>query len=201
MLATETTIATSTQTNALFWYYGTGNDSSTNFVADGCIYVSNIAAINNVEMDFDQYNATLGRLFSFGHQYHIASGCWQYANNSSGWQNTTACPAFAGNTWHHVIWTGHRVNGDTSCSGVACDYIDSVTQDGVTYAINETLPSETLGALPTALIDQFQINAGPTTGTPATPSYSLENIYFSAYNPSGTPTINAPTGLLSVSPF
>jgi hypothetical protein len=164
---------TTTQSNGLWWYWGAGDDSATNFVEEACIYVTNIAAANNIEMDFDQYNVTQGKLHSFGHQYNIASGCWQYANNSSGWQTTSVCPSFAGNTWHHIIWTGHQDSGH--------NYYDCVTQDGTTYCPNATLASESLGALPTALISQVQIDAGPTTGTPATVSYNVDNVNFSAY--------------------
>jgi hypothetical protein len=199
MLMSETTNNTSTQTNALFWDWLTGADTATNFIADEWVYISNYAAWDNMEMDFDQYNTTASRLRSFGHQWHPASGCWQYANNSSGWQNTSACPTFAGNTWHHVVWTGHWVPSDTSCGGLACNYYDQITQDGITYNINATLASESLGALPTALIDQFQLNAGATTGTPATISYNLDEVDFSAYLPAGnfTLTITATNGSVS----
>jgi hypothetical protein len=195
-----TTIATSTQTNGLYWNYLTGSDTSTNFVQEHCIYITNIAAANNVEMDFDQYNLTQGKLYSFGFQCHIG-GFWQYANNSSGWKNTTvSCSLPAG--WHHITRTGHRVNGDTSCSGVACDYYDELTVDGITYTINATLPSEALpGGYPSALIDQFQIDAGPTTGTAATVSYNLDNVNFSTYGTTpGAPTTPGTPVLLITAP-
>jgi hypothetical protein len=192
MLASETTIATSTQTNALFWDWLPGCDSATNFVQDKWIYVTNIAAANNIEIDSDQYNYTQGRLYSFGGQCHIG-GYWQYANNSSGWQNTSeACSLPAG--WHHIIATFHRVNGDTSCSGVSCNYYDSRTVDGTTYNVNATLPNESLGSDPTALVDQVQIDAGPTTGTAATVSYNLDEVNFSAYG--ATPSGASPSLLL-----
>ena len=195
MLDTMTTIPTSTQTNALYWYFGAGNDGATNFIADHWIYVGNIAAANNIEMDKDQYNLTQNRLYSCGGQWNKATGCWQYANNSSGWQPTTACPAFTGNSWHHVITTCHRINGDTSCSGVACVYYDQITQDGTTYNINAMLPSEVLPVdYPSALIDQFQIDAGPTSGTAATVFYNVDEVNFSAYG--ATPSGASPSLLL-----
>ena len=171
MLDTMTTLATSTQTNVLWWYWATGCDSCTNFVQDQWIYVTNIAAANNIEMDFDQYNLSQGKLHSFGHQCHIG-GNWEYANNSSGWQNTSvACSLPAG--WHHIIWTGHQTS--------TTNYYDELTVDGTPNAINTTLASETLpGGYPSALIDQFQIDAGPTTGTAATISYNLDEVNFTA---------------------
>lgn len=181
MLVSETTPATSTQTNTLFWYYGAGCDGCVSFIQDEWIYITNIAAANNIEIDFDQYNLTLGRLFSFGHQCHIG-GFWQYANNSSGWQNTSVSCSLTGAAWHHIIWTGHRIAGDTSCSGsVPCNHYDNLTVDGTTYLINTTLPSEVLpGGYPSALIDQFQVNAGSTSGSAATVSYNLDEVNISA---------------------
>ncbi len=202
MLITETTIATSTQTNTLFWYFGTGSDGSTNFIQDECVYITNIAAADNIEIDFDQYNLTQNRLYSFGHQCHIG-GFWQYANNSSGWQNTSVSCSLTGNAWHHIIWTGHRVTGDTSCSGVACNYYDSLTIDGTTSNINTTLPSETLPVdYPTALVDQFQLNAGATSGSAATLSYNIDNADFSAYtlSPPPSPTATGAPQLLLLTP-
>jgi len=181
MLVSETTNTTSTQTNSLFWYYAAGLDSATNFVFHACIYISNIAYSNNIEMDFDQYNLTQVRLYSFGHQYNIASGCWQIDNNTFGWQPTTACPVMVGNTWYEVTWYGHRVNGDTSCSGLPCNYYDKVIVNGITYNVNMTLPSETLpGGYPSAFVAQFQIDSGPTTAQ-QTVSYNLEEVDLTAY--------------------
>jgi hypothetical protein len=88
------------------------------------------------------------------------------------------------------------VSGDTSCSGGPCDYIDAITQDGVTYPINRTLPAEPLGALPTASIYQLQIDAGPTTGTAATVTYNVESMDFSAYIPATVGTVGSAPRLL-----
>jgi hypothetical protein len=65
---------------------------------------------------------------------------------------------------------------------VACNHYDLLIQDGVKYVINTTLPNESLpGGYPTALIDQVQIDIGPTTGTAATVTYNIDNMNFSAY--------------------
>lgn len=192
MLLSETTIAISTQTNALFYHAGSGCDTCTNFVDDSWVYVTNIAVSSAIEHDSAEYNLTNGRMYMWGHQC-LAGGNWQIANDSSSWTSTSVPCSLTGNAWHHIVWTEHIVFGDTSCSGVACDYHDLLTVDGTTYTVNMTEPSEALpGTYPSALVDQFQLDIGPTT-TATTLSNNIDEVNFSGYIPASDTVLTVST--------
>jgi len=182
MLISETTLATSTQTNALWVYTGAGScDSCTSITSDFEVYITNGSAADNIEFDSFIFDRTDSLDFMFGTQCNQTLGYWQIANNSSPWQTSSAACNLTSGTWHHIIETFHRVPGDTSCTGgMPCEHWDTITVDGNVNVINLTYPATTL---PTGWASssglQFQLDIGATTGTAITVSENLDEVNFS----------------------
>jgi hypothetical protein len=202
MLISETTNASSTQTNAL-WVYSAGScDSCTTITSDFQVYITNGSAADNIEFDPFIFDASDNLDFMFGTQCNQTLGYWQIANNSSPWQtSSTACNLTPG-TWHHIIGKFHRVAGDTSCTGgMPCEHFDSISVDGNINVINMTYVATTLptGWASTSGL-QFQIDIGATTGTAITVSENLDEVTFTEGPTAGYVPIGggAMTGPLTV---
>jgi hypothetical protein len=198
MRISETTNASSTQTNAL-WVYSAGScDSCTTTTSDFEVYITNGSAADNIEFDSFIFDASDSLDFMFGTQCNQTLGFWQIANNSSPWQTSSAACNLTSGTWHHIVETFHRVPGDTSCTGgLPCEHFDTISVDGNVNVINMSYVATTLptGWASTSGL-QFQIDIG-TTSSATTVAENLDEISFAegptaGYLPIGGGTITGP---------
>ncbi len=150
------------QTTDALWYYKPGaNNNSTIFSSTYHMY---IASTSNVEaLEFDQFQFVSGVEYMFGSQC-VIGGVWDIWNQLSGvWVATSIPCSLSTSAWHTIIWNGHRVPGDTSCSSNACMYYDSLSIDGTVYNGFTPQPSGS-----TAFADntgtQVQIDVNSTGG-------------------------------------
>lgn len=146
--------------------------NSTHFVYDTQLWITNPAAIANIEMDMNQVVAN-GNTVIYGVQCDGYSGTWDYtinagtpANPIDKWvHSTAACTApskWAPNTWHHVQIAYSRDSaGNVTYQSVVLDGVES----DFTGAVGNS--AFTLGWAST-LLTNFQIDGlGPTGSTTA----------------------------------
>lgn len=137
------------------------DESATNFVYDGWVYLTSSASkLANLEMDMNQVMPN-GQTAIFGFQCDGWNNTWDYTKNagtpehpSDAWVKSGAyCNprSWSVNTWHHV-----QVYYSRTDAGVVTYH--SVWLDGNEQAINATVPSAfALGWAPT-LLTNFQVD-------------------------------------------
>ena len=148
--------------------FGT-DQNSTNFVYDTQLWITNPAAIANIEMDMNQVIAN-GNTIIYGVQCDGYSGTWDYAVNAgtpatpiAAWKHTSStCPrpsTWAPNTWHHVQIAYSR-------DGVGNVTYHSVVLDGVQSDFTGATGSSAfkLGWAST-LLTNFQIDGLGSSGS------------------------------------
>jgi hypothetical protein len=143
------------------------DESATNFLYDGWIYLTSSSSVANIEMDLNQVMSN-GHTIIYGFQCDGWSGTWDYTKNAG----STAKPKDAWvhskqacnphkwkvDAWHHV-----QISYSRSDSG-AVTY-KSVWLDDKEQTINATVPSAfALGWGPT-LLTNFQIDGDGSSGT------------------------------------
>lgn len=108
------------------WHDSFGNDaSSTHFVMDTYVYVTNPSQLANLELDLNQVISD-GQTVIVGTQCSTYSGTWEYTYYSSGfhWRasNVPCNPrSWAANTWHHIQLGFHRSDGTVTHDWVIFD--------------------------------------------------------------------------------
>ncbi len=161
---------------------GSGCDSCTKATMDKWVKPlnsSDLANIENHEMDLWQNDATRNRLQMGGLQCNQQSAFlqWQIDNEQGSWQNTgitDACP-LSTSLWTHVVFHIHWVLGDTGCGGLGCTHYDdlelcqaSSPSVGCTlnvHTLNRTLESDNPGwGSGCADQDQVDLRSGVHTG-------------------------------------
>jgi hypothetical protein len=177
------TLASSTQTNVLYRYQAPATyDLATYFSTAYSFYLgANSAHASSFEDDENDFDQTENLQITFAHQCYQGNGLWQIANGVGGWVNTAISCSLSYSAWHTLVTAGHRIIGDTSCSGGFPKlYFDSLTIDGTVYPINQTLCAVALpSGYTSSLITQFQIDVGATT-TNQTVTENLAQVTFSA---------------------
>jgi hypothetical protein len=143
------------------------DESSTNFVYDGWIYLtSSSKEVANLEMDLNQVMSN-GWTVIYGFQCDGWSGTWDYTANAGSptkpkdvWVHSgAACNprSWSINTWHHV-----QIYYSRNSSGVVTYH--TVWLDGKGQAINATVSSAfALGWAPT-LLTNFQVDGYGASG-------------------------------------
>ena len=144
------------------YYANFGDDTtSTNFVYDGWVYLTNSSgSIANVEMDMNQVVG--GYTVIFGFQCDGWNGTWDYTENAGTptapvdhWvQSNAACNV---QNWSQYVW--HHVQVSYSRDAYGDVTYQSVWLDGNQQQINATVPSAfALGWAPT-LLTNFQVDS------------------------------------------
>ena len=143
------------------------DESSTNFVYDGWIYLtSSSKEVGNLEMDLNQVMSN-GWTVIYGFQCDGWSGTWDYTGNAGSptkpkdvWVHSgAACNprSWSINTWHHV-----QIYYSRNSYGVVTYH--TVWLDGKGQAINATVSSAfALGWAPT-LLTNFQVDGFGSSG-------------------------------------
>src|SRR5664279_1940977 len=110
--------------------------NSTHFVYDAQLWITNPAAIANIEMDMNQVIAN-GNTIIYGVQCDGYSGTWDYTVNAGTpaspidtWKHSNAtCPkpsTWAPNTWHHIqIAYSRDSSGNVTYQSVVLDGAES----------------------------------------------------------------------------
>ncbi len=114
--------------NFLGWWKPGTADTSTWIRNDFYVYLP----IGVANYEFDSFIATMTTLGMFGHQCNTTTGYWQYANETSGWTNSTIACSLTTGVWHHLTFSDSWNPLDTSCSSYPGEHFGSVTIDGVT---------------------------------------------------------------------
>jgi hypothetical protein len=102
-----------------------------NFTYDAWVYVTNYSITQNLEFDINMYMNGVGMIW--GNQCdHLASGNWDIWNNvSAAWVATGVPCSLKDNAWNRItIQVQRESNNDL--------LYQSITQNGVTYNINQT---------------------------------------------------------------
>lgn len=111
--------------------------NSVNFIYDVHVWITNPAAIANLEMDMNQVIAN-GNTVIYGVQCDGYSGTWDYTVNAGtpaspidSWKHSNAtCPkpsTWAPNTWHHIqIAYARDSSGNVTYQTVVLDGVESV---------------------------------------------------------------------------
>ena len=186
MQLSETTLATSTQTNALFVHLAPSCDACRYFTFDFETYPVGFGSTDNLEADYGNFDLTDMLDIMFGGQCNYSNGLWQIANQTSGWTSTAvSCTALTDGAFHHVILTGHVV-------GTTQNY-DTISIDGTVHTIGMTLP---VTALPTGyastMFTQFQLDKGATTSAQTLTTY-IDNVNFTGTASSVTWASSSPS--------
>jgi hypothetical protein len=168
-----------TFTEALWTTTGGGvgnNPTATNFYVDGWIKESYPAGPSRIE--FDTYAFDSGWDWMYGTQCNSDKNLIQTDNQNQpqGWVYTSVpCGKLYDGNYHHIQQTFHRTLGaDRSCAGgtAPCQYWDTITIDGTSYAINAVSPATTSGWSGSGW--QFQIDGAPTSASGGSPAiYNL----------------------------
>jgi hypothetical protein len=152
------------------YYASFGDDqSATNFVYDGYIYLANSASsIANIEMDMNQVMPN-GQTVIFGFQCDGWSSTWDYTLNQGTAQNpidqwahsSAYCnpKSWSRNTWHHV-----QVQYSRNNSGYVT--YKTVWLDGTQMPINATAYSAFALDWSPTLLTNFQIDGVAAGGSP-----------------------------------
>ena len=196
-------------TDALWTTTGGGlgaDTTSTNWARDFYIKVNFPAGHTHVE--FDTYDFAGGWDWMWGTQCNSTSKLIQYDNQTNGWVNTQIpCSALFDGNWHHIEQTFHKdLAAQHNCAAMSapCEWWDTLTFDGTTYAIGKSLPATTTTW--TGSGGQWQLDTSPTTassGSPATAQIYVDTDRVSAgdagdgnSNPGGNGGNTAGTGEL-----
>ena len=132
---------------------------------------------------------TVNTELHYSYQCDNNSGFWRVGNLSPSfsWNLTTIPCSLANLTWHHIVFRGHRIAGDTSCSGHPAEYYDSITIDGT---VNATIPTECSTVLPGGWSEQTGFNFQQDMGSSAaTLTQYVDEVNFTSINPAGAFTL------------
>lgn len=132
-----------------------------NFTYDAEVYVTNFPVTQNIELDINMYMNGVGMIW--GTQCdHLADGDWDIWNNvSASWISTGIACNLNNNAWNHVtIQVQRELNNNL--------LYQSITQNGVTYNINQTfapfsVPSAWWGLTLNYQMDGNYVQAANTT--------------------------------------
>ncbi len=186
MELTETTAATSTQTNILATYKGiVPNFSHSNFTNSFLIYYTGTPS--SLEFDVPFYDAQTMLTYMFGVQCNLGTGYIQIDNQNTSWKNSNgpaSCSALTAGAVHAISYNVSLVPLDTDgCASASCEYFNWVTIDGTTSYNFGTEPATPLtygyGGLEGP---QVQVDIGATSGTALTVDAYYESANFSAYS-------------------
>ena len=170
MMLTETVDSQKFSTNVLWPYKAQGCDSCTQMHTDFWVYPVSSSHLATLEYDAFVFDNTRQLDIMWGVQWNQREGKWQIWNQAtSRWIDTdvTTGPNFG--AWNHLQFADHRVIGDTSCGGTECLYYDSMTLNGTTYDWNLSQPAGPIHPGWHSVSGfQFQLDATPVTGAPAT---------------------------------
>jgi len=186
-----------TADNALYWERHFRFKGAENFN-----FNKNLEADSYLFIKPDGYN------YAAGQQCNTVTGVWQYANQTSSWQNTTA-PCVLNNTdTYEVTLDYHRdAATSTACSGAPCIHWDKLiftdvtTSTSNTYNWTYTMPAVTLNSTwASAAGGQVQLDCSPTgatSGSPVTCGVYTQNdtvsFYASAFSSGTTSTTTSST--------
>lgn len=157
------------------------------------------SVITRNEMDMEQCCDSSGTnptyaLHQASLQCNVDAGVWDI-NASGSWEHTTIGCNLPANTRQDVVYEAQWVNGDTSCGGVGCMYLDALTINGTRYfplaqycntsdGSSEQFPScaqQEMVSQPTwthfGAGNQHQIGLNGTTGCGANPCTGGRYIY------------------------
>lgn len=152
-------------TNLLI-YTKVGATSATYFQSDFWVLIPTAYVLSNYQaLEYDIFQFLSPYRFMFGSQC-VLNAKWQVWDElHQNWIDTSRACAITENTWHHIQWWVHRVDGDTSCDGYPCMHYDMLGVDG-TYSQFET--AEPAGPIPVGWGDNsginFQIDITGVTG-------------------------------------
>ena len=185
-LTTETP-ASFGQTNVLWtWFAPESCDQCTHLMSHFEILPGqNSALVASYETDMFLFDSADGIDFMWGLQCNQKRRIWQIDNQYGPWVDT-AIPCSLSNTrYHDIVFTGHRVTGDTSCNnGMPCEYFDTLSVDGTVYVINQTRPAAPLkSGWKNRIGMQFQIDSsgrGASNVNPLTTSLYVDESTFQA---------------------
>ena len=185
------TCASATASDCLWFYNAPAEDSDTSLTADFWMYLdANGSTANAFEFVMFQYIAgTVNTELHYSYQCDNNSGFWRVGNLSPSfsWNLTTIPCSLANLTWHHIVFRGHRIAGDTSCSGHPAEYYDSITIDGT---VNATIPTECSTVLPGGWSEQTGFNFQQDMGSSAaTLTQYVDEVNFTSINPAGAFTL------------
>lgn len=163
MLLSQT--ANVSNTNALWTFKSPSTcDTCTALASSFSVYLgTNSAQASAFEFDNFNFSVAAGKNYMAGHQYNQVTGKWQVFNGATGsWVNTSVTNFIANASWHSIAFS----DSVTTCSGAAGIQFNSVTIDGVAYAINLCEPVAALPSNYTSAVGtQFQIDIGTITGS------------------------------------
>jgi hypothetical protein len=160
--------ASKPNSNVLFWDKLGAHNSASQFTWDFWIYLDE-ASLSAQALEYDLFQYVSGIDYMFGTQCTYGSGYWDVWDMASrSWVPTQVkCNRFTPKVWHHIIWQFHRTS-DTRM------HYDSVTLDGVVYAVHQVQRS---GRLPKGwwqdLGVQWQMD---TAGSPLTFNEWVDNV-------------------------
>lgn len=163
MLLSQT--ANTSNTNALWTFKAPSTcDTCTTLASTFSVYLgTNSAQASAFEFDNFNFSVAAGKNYMAGHQYNQVTGKWQVFNGATGsWVDTSVTNFIANASWHSIAFS----DSVTTCSGAAGIQFNSVTIDGVVYAINLCEPVAALPSNYTSAVGtQFQIDIGTITGS------------------------------------
>lgn len=174
-------------TNALWtWFAPEKCDRCTKLVSHFQIKPGeNSNRVSSYETDMFLFDKTDEMDFMWGLQCSLGKRVWQLDNQGHGWVDTSVPCSLSNDKFHEIVFTGHRVPGDTSCDGMPCEYFDTLSVDGQQYTIDQTLPATRLNPHWGSRIgDQFQIDSsgrGASSGNPLTTTLYVDNSEFQAF--------------------
>jgi hypothetical protein len=144
--------------NVLYYWKPGVCDTCGTITFDSWVYLP--SSVANYEFDSFIYDFTDNVDAMFGKQCNTTTGFWQYANQTSGWTNSSIVCSLSTATWHHLIFKDYWLHGDTSCGGSPCLHFGTLTQDGVVSNWGVTLTTTTLpGGFTSATGCQYQLDS------------------------------------------
>ena len=107
-------------------YDKVGATTATYFQSDFFVYIpGGIPSANYHALEYDIFQYLAPYEYMFGSQCVMGANWQIWDELHQQWLDTTRSCSLAVNTWHHIQWGVHRVDGDTSCDGYPCMYYDS----------------------------------------------------------------------------
>jgi len=153
-------------TNALWTQISERNDARVRFSLSAWVQPSqNADRAGSFEFDIFQFASSTGVEYMWGSQCNQANHLWQVFDQLNGrWVNISVACSLTANQWNYIRLNVHRgPTGDVSCEGMPCMYYDSLTVNGVIYAVDVKYPA---GPLPRGWSSangfQVQIDIGRT---------------------------------------
>lgn len=153
--------------NITFVYNAGSQNAVTYYSGSFQIYIPSTSPFQSVGVDM--YHFVHGIRYMFGTECDLAglpSGVfWRIWDELHGnWILTSAPCTLTQGSFHSVLFKTHRVLGDLSCSGVACEYYDSFVVDGVELGPFPPQPAGTTTSGDKSGI-QFDLNSNSAGGT------------------------------------